>query len=117
MFLQPGSVPPQAQLFRGQGTIQLVLLMAAAICVPWLLIAKPYLLWKEMHRTQDHGYVSLDRDDSAGYDVPQTAGVRLAEEGDVPQTAGVRLAEEEGRALIQTDEEEAVCFIYLIYYV
>lgn len=94
MFLQPGSVPTHSQLYRGQGIIQLVLLMLAAICVPWLLIAKPYLLWKEMHRTQDHGYVSLGRDDSAV--------------DDTPQTAGVRLAEEEGRALIQTDDEEAV---------
>ena len=97
MFLQPGSVPAQSQLYRGQGTIQLVLLMAAAICVPWLLISKPYLLWKEMNRTEDHGYLSLNRDESAG--------------DDTPQTAGVRLAEEEGRALIQTDDEEAVRFI------
>lgn len=103
MFLQPGSVPPQSQLYRGQGIIQLVLLGAAAICVPWLLISKPYLLWKEMHKTQAHGYVSLDHDDSAVDDTPQTAG-----EG---------LAEEEGRALIQTDEGEAVRFIFLIYYV
>jgi V-type H+-transporting ATPase subunit a len=97
MFLQPGSVPAHSQLYRGQGTIQLVLLMTAAICVPWLLISKPYLLWKEMNRTQDHGYLSLNRDESAG--------------DDTPQTAGVRLAEEEGRALIQTDDEEAVRFI------
>jgi V-type H+-transporting ATPase subunit a len=99
MFLSPGSVPPQSQLYRGQGIIQLVLLGAAAICVPWLLISKPYLLWKEMHNTQAHGYVSLDRDDGAV--------------DDTPQSTGVGLAEEEGRALIQTDEEEAVRFISL----
>ena len=101
MFLQPGSVPPESQLYRGQGIVQLVLLMIAAVCVPWLLISKPYLLWKEMHKTQDQGYVALDRDDSAG--------------DDTPQTAGVRLADEEGRALIQTEDEEAVRSI--IYYV
>jgi len=116
MFLQPGSVPEQSQLYRGQGTIQLVLIMAAAVCVPWLLIAKPYLLWKEMHRNHDQGYVSLDRDDSTAYDIPHTAGLRLEEE-DGPQIPGARLSEEEGRALIQTDDEEAVRFMRLIYYV
>lgn len=89
-------------MYRGQGTIQLVLLMIAAICVPWLLLAKPYLLWKEMHRTQDHGYLSLNHDENTPDDIPQTAGVRESEEG---------------RALVQTDEEEAVRFIVLIYYV
>jgi len=95
MFLQPGSVPPQSQLYRGQGPIQLVLLMTAAICVPWLLIAKPYLLWKEMHSTSDQGYLSLSHDEGGLVD-------------DIPQTAGVRLAEEEeGQAFIQTDGEES----------
>jgi V-type H+-transporting ATPase subunit a len=93
MFLQPGSVPPQSQLYRGQGMIQLVLLMTAAICVPWLLIAKPYLLWKEMNRAPSQGYLSLGHDEVLVDDIPQTPGVRLAEE-------------EEGRALIQTDDEE-----------
>ena len=104
MFLQPGSVPAQSQLYRGQGTIQLVLLMTAAICVPWLLLAKPYLLWKEMHQNSGQGYLSLSHDEGG-----------LAD--DIPQTAGVRLAEEEGHALIQTDEEEPVRFIYPIYHV
>ena len=103
MFLQPGSAPPQSKLYRGQGMVQLVLLMTAAICVPWLLIAKPYLLWKEMHKTPSQGYLSLGHDEG------------LVD--DIPQTPGVRLAEEEGRALIQTDEEEPVCFIHLIYHV
>ena len=116
MFLQPGSVPAQSRLYRGQGTIQVVLLMAAAVCVPWLLIAKPYLMWKEMHKTHEHGYVSLDRDDNSPYDIPQTAGVRLEGE-DGTQTSAVRLSEEEGRALVQTDDDEAVRFTYLIYYV
>jgi V-type H+-transporting ATPase subunit a len=98
MFLQPGSVAPQSRLYRGQGTVQLVLLMCAAICVPWLLIAKPYLLWKEMHTTSGQ-YLSLNHDEGGLVD-------------DIPQTAGVRLGEEEeGRAVIQTDEEEPVRFI------
>ena len=102
MFLQPGSVPPTAKLYRGQSTIQLILIMIAAICVPWLLIAKPYLIWKEMHKTQGQGgYMTLGHDESPSDDVPQ-------------QTPGV-LAEEEGRALIQTDEEESVSFIHFVH--
>jgi V-type H+-transporting ATPase subunit a len=108
MFLQPGSVPEQSRLYRGQGTIQLVLLMAAAICVPWLLISKPYLLWKEMHRTRVLGYQSLNRDESAVYDIArETTGFRLAEDG--------HDEEEPARAIVQTDEEEAVRFICLSY--
>ena len=103
MFLQPGSVPKQSQMYRGQGTIQLVLIMIAAICVPWLLISKPYLLWREMHKTQGDGYLSLGHDDSGANNIPQTPGVRLEDDG-----------REEERALIQTDEEEAVRFIHLI---
>lgn len=102
MFLQPGAVPPTSQLYYGQGTVQIILLMAAAICVPWLLIAKPYLMWKEMHTTQGQGYMSL------GHDENESPGS--------PQTAGARLVEEE-RALIQTDEEEHVRFIRLIDYI
>jgi V-type H+-transporting ATPase subunit a len=86
--------------------------MIAAICVPWLLISKPYLLWKEMHRTQGQGYLSLGHDESAIDDIPQAAGVRLEEDG--RQTSGVRLEEDEGRVLIQSEEEEAVRFINII---
>lgn len=100
-------MPAQSQMYRGQGTIQLVLIMIAAICVPWLLISKPYLLWKEMHRTQTDGYVSLGHDDSTVHDIPQTPGVRLDEDGH-------ETSEDEGRAFIQTDEGEAVRFIYVM---
>lgn len=94
MFLQPGSVPPTSRLYRGQGTIQLILLMTAAVCVPWLLIAKPYLLWKEMHKTQGQGYMTLGHGESPTDDIPQ-------------QTPGINVEdEEEGRPLVQTNEEE-----------
>ena len=65
-----------------------------------------------MHKTQRDGYVSLGHDESAIDDLPQTPGGRLEDDGH--QTSGVGLEEEEGRALIQTDGEEAVRFIYVM---
>ncbi|KAJ8093497.1 H(+)-transporting V0 sector ATPase subunit a [Marasmius tenuissimus] len=59
MFLTPGKVDPALQLYRGQGFVQLVLLLLAACCVPILLIAKPYFIWKEMKQIQGQGYVSI----------------------------------------------------------
>jgi V-type H+-transporting ATPase subunit a len=93
MFLAPGHVDPKKQLYRGQSTVQVILLLLAAICVPWLLLTKPYLIWKEMHKTQGQGYVTLGHD-SATDDLPQLPGISLEDEED-----GV------GQAVIQDNEE------------
>ena len=62
MFLSPGKVDPSEQLYAGQPFVQVLLLLLAAICVPWLLITKPYIAWKEMHKIQEQGYVSIRGD-------------------------------------------------------
>ena len=36
MFMRPGVVPAEAHLFRGQATVQLLLLALAFVCVPWI---------------------------------------------------------------------------------
>ncbi|KAG1748842.1 V-type ATPase, V0 complex, 116kDa subunit family [Suillus paluster] len=59
MFLSPGTVDPQTQLYPGQGFIQVVLLLLALVCVPWMLCTKPYFQWKEMQQIQGQGYVGL----------------------------------------------------------
>ncbi|KAJ7158232.1 vacuolar H[+] ATPase subunit 100-2 [Mycena crocata] len=59
MFLSPGTVDPSAQLYRGQGRVQTVLLLCAALCVPVMLIGKPYYVWREMKERQRAGYVGL----------------------------------------------------------
>ncbi|KIY68753.1 V0/A0 complex, 116-kDa subunit of ATPase [Cylindrobasidium torrendii FP15055 ss-10] len=61
MFLSPGTV--EQPLYRGQSLVQTVLLLLAAVCVPWLLITKPYLAWKEMKRIHEQGYVGLNHDE------------------------------------------------------
>lgn len=65
MFLSPGNVDPETQLYRGQAFVQTVLLMIAGVCVPWLLCAKPYLQYKEMKKIQGQGYVGLNHDGAA----------------------------------------------------
>lgn len=59
MFLSPGKVPPETQLYPGQAFVQVVLLSVAFICVPWLLVTKPYFAWKEMRRIQGEGYMGI----------------------------------------------------------
>ncbi|KAJ7784545.1 V-type ATPase, V0 complex, 116kDa subunit family [Mycena metata] len=53
MFLTPGT------LYRGQGAVQTVLLLCAAVCVPILLIGKPYYVWREMKQREGAGYIGL----------------------------------------------------------
>ncbi|KAJ4475621.1 V-type ATPase, V0 complex, 116kDa subunit family [Lentinula aciculospora] len=62
MFLSPGNVDRSEQLYAGQPFVQVVLLLLAAICVPWLLVTKPYLAWKDMHKIKKQGYVSIAGD-------------------------------------------------------
>jgi len=63
MFLSPGSIEEENRLYRGQGFVQTVLLLIAAVCVPWMLCVKPYLLWKEMKGVQRDGYSGLPGND------------------------------------------------------
>jgi V-type H+-transporting ATPase subunit a len=58
MVLSPGSVDNEHQnvLYKGQSFVQVVLLMLAGICVPWMLCAKPYLLWRDHQNIVKAGY-------------------------------------------------------------
>ena len=54
MFLQPGTV--EEQLYSGQATIQVILLLAAVACVPVMLFLKPFYLRWEHNRARAMGY-------------------------------------------------------------
>ncbi|KAJ3124414.1 H(+)-transporting V0 sector ATPase subunit a [Nowakowskiella sp. JEL0407] len=66
MFLAPGKVEKSQQLFSGQSEVQMVLLITAGLCIPWMLVGKPYLVWKESQQHHDGlptargGYRRLD---------------------------------------------------------
>ena len=62
MFLSPGTV--EEPLFAGQAQIQIVLLIIALICVPWLLLVKPLYLKRQLDRkAKTHGaYSQLPND-------------------------------------------------------
>lgn len=49
MFLSPVSLDPDNHMFDGQLAVQAVLLVTAVICIPWMLLAKPYVL-KRQHK-------------------------------------------------------------------
>ena len=54
MFLSPGRV--DEPLFRGQGPLQIILLLMAVACVPVLLFLKPFYLRWEHNRARAMGY-------------------------------------------------------------
>ena len=44
MFLKPGSIDEDGDLFGGQSTVQVILVLAAFFSVPWMLLPKPFIL-------------------------------------------------------------------------
>ncbi|KAH0465643.1 hypothetical protein IEQ34_005746 [Dendrobium chrysotoxum] len=65
MFLSPTDDLGENQLFPGQKTLQLVLLLLAFISVPWMLLPKPFLLKKQYEqRHQGQAYARLQTTDN-----------------------------------------------------
>lgn len=59
MFLSPTDELGDNQLFPGQKTAQLVLLLLALVSVPWMLLPKPFLLKMQHERHQGESYAPL----------------------------------------------------------
>ena len=73
--------------------LQVVLLLLALVCVPWLLIVKPYVVWKEMKRIHSQGYTGLSN--TAREELDEV--LEMEEEGN-------------GKVLVQDADDEHVNF-------
>jgi V-type H+-transporting ATPase subunit a len=93
MFLKPGTIEGPT-LFPGQGTLQVVLLGLAGICVPWMLCVKPYIEYKELQKIQGQGYVGLGHDNGPRHSADDAI---QAEEGNGP-SVGEEMEEDHVRA-------------------
>lgn len=65
IFMRPGTVLDKDRLFSGQGGIQLFLLLAALVAIPWMLFPKPLILRARHGRRR--GYLPVENGSDSGY--------------------------------------------------
>ncbi|KAJ3067556.1 H(+)-transporting V0 sector ATPase subunit a [Podochytrium sp. JEL0797] len=58
MVLSPGTV--QMQLYPGQATVQTILILLWLVCIPWMLLMKPYMLKWEHNKHIEQGYSNIN---------------------------------------------------------
>ena len=73
MFLSPASlngdgVNAQDRIWDGQQMLQIILLLLALVCVPWMLLPKPFLLRRD-HNNARKGYQKVDVHDELPLEV------------------------------------------------
>ncbi|EPS59200.1 hypothetical protein M569_15610, partial [Genlisea aurea] len=71
MFLSPTDELGENQLFPGQKTTQLVLLLLALVSVPWMLLPKPFLLKRQHDRHHGESYAPLQDTDESSLQHPE----------------------------------------------
>ncbi|GAA5830204.1 hypothetical protein JCM11251_001267 [Rhodosporidiobolus azoricus] len=101
MFLSPGNVDESKGelLYRGQAFVQVVLVLVALICVPWMLCTRPYLEYREMQQHKEQGYLGIGSHGNGN----GTDGEHSALED---ETDGEEGGAHEGHAVAMTEEAE-----------
>ena len=110
MFLQPGNVDcggacPENHMYRGQAVVQVLLVLAALVAVPWMLLPKPLILRARHRRRATHSvsygllapeeteaygaqrYQRFDDDEESGPESRAAAAIAAAD-GHVPDAHG-----------------------------
>ncbi|KAL4923217.1 H(+)-transporting V0 sector ATPase subunit a [Aspergillus undulatus] len=97
MFLSPGTV--EEELYPGQATVQVILLLLAVVQVPIMLFFKPFYLRREHNRARALGYRGLGEHSRIS---------ALDEDGDLNGPRASTASDGEGVAMIAQDlgEEE-----------
>ncbi|GFP95167.1 v-type proton ATPase subunit a3 [Phtheirospermum japonicum] len=81
MFLSPMDDLGDNQLFMGQKFLQILLLLAAFVAIPWMLIPKPLILRKQHEeRRRGQSYALLDSVDNYSFELEEQKGSRKHEE-------------------------------------
>ncbi|KAK4133112.1 V0/A0 complex, 116-kDa subunit of ATPase [Trichocladium antarcticum] len=99
MFLQPGFVDPNEQLYRGQKYVQVALLLLAVAQVPVLLFLKPFYLRWEHNRARAKGYRGIG-------ERSRVSALDADDDGEGRQSADSLANGGEGVAMIAQDLDE-----------
>lgn len=98
MFMSPGTVSPVGQLYPGQAFVQVFLLVAALVAIPWMLFPKPLILRARFEKKAKAAYRPLVDDGESSELLPFNGNSGTQNSDDVTAVAaegGVSLGEDD----------------------
>lgn len=88
MFLAPGSI--EDPLYSGQKVVQIILLLLALCCVPWLLLYKPMVLRKQNLHAKEAGYSDINSQMHHTLQLQEEEEALVTREDVNPETPGLQ---------------------------